>query len=255
MASWLRVVLAAVFGMLIGCAAGFLTIDSRAETETWIIFGGNTDKTADAYYGQLNSTGQIREQNIVKIEYKADVAQMEASTQDALPKGVAAWNKWCSHGQACQIRGFSQGSDPAIAVASAVGAPNRSTRVIIEGAPQPSTGVWHHFYPDHPWVEPFLQDAGFPTNRVPPAGSENFYDQDDPYANLAPQCLNGGAIGSMWVTLNIAHVVQNPAAHHEVWTGPDGVINHEFNAARNPVTVSGRDGQLLGCPPQGWQGP
>lgn len=240
--------------ILVGCVAGMVIHDARSQGPMWIAFGGFQDPGDGAGNGafadQLASSGWAPRNRIYQVQYQANVMRMEESTQTAMPGGVDAYNRLCDDG--CIISGFSQGTNPAIELSIRVGHPGN--QVYLFSGSEPATAVWHHYLLKEPWVEQWLQSMGFSTDRIPKPGTKHFYHQDDVYADVAPECSNVEAIIYMIGSIGRVHHVMNPNEHFDVWTGPDGVENHEAGADDNPLTVSGKDSPQpgYGCPPDGW---
>ncbi len=94
--------------------------------------------------------------------------------------------------------------------------------------------------------------ATFTVKELPVPGMEHWYHQDDYVANKAPQCFNDAALSYMAAGFNLYHTPQPKNGTNDTWTGPDGLINHEFGASVNPLTVSGNSPKKPTCPPDRW---
>jgi hypothetical protein len=240
--------------ILVGCVAGMVIHDVRSQGPMWIVFGGFQDpgdgQGGGGFADQLASNGWAARDRIYQVQYTADVFHMEASTQEAMPGGQDAYGRLCSEG--CIISGFSQGSNPAIELSIRTGHPGN--RVYLFSGSEAATSIWHHYFLNDPPIEKWLQDLGFSTNRVPKPGTKHFYHQDDVYANVAPQCSRVETIWYMIGSIGRVHHVMNPNENFKVWTGPDGVENHEAGGDESPLTISGKDSPQpgYGCPPDGW---
>jgi hypothetical protein len=190
----------------------------------------------------------------IRIAYLADGYRGEESTADGAAKLTAAWQANCSNGQLCEIHAVSLGTNAANRVARALGLPNATTKVVLHASPTPATGAWHSLN-DSDFAAGFDGiSANVPIKEVPTPGTEHWYYQDDYAANKAPQCFNDSALFYMGIAyLNGQHrVVDSKTAAHDVWTGPDGVVYHEFGAAANPLTSSGRTPDPS-CPDPWWR--
>lgn len=250
---WLSLFTACLL-ILMGCVAGMIIHDARSQPPMWIVFGGYQDPGdgtgGGAFAEQLASNGWAARDRIYQVRYEANVFRMEDSTQTAMPGGMDAYTRLCSDG--CIISGFSEGSNPAIELSIRVSHP--ASQVYLFSGSEPATAIWHHYFLNDPPIEKLLQDMGFSTNRIPKPGTKHFYHQDDVYSDVAPQCSRLDAIIYMIGSIGRVHRVMNPNEHFDVWTGPDGVENHEAGADENPLTVSGRNSPQpgYGCPADGW---
>jgi hypothetical protein len=219
-----------------------------------ILVGGGNDTSGDLFEGSLRPLGWIPKNKvtIVKIGYLADPARGEQSTADATPKIVAAYNTYCLGNIKCELHGISMGTNPVIRASRQVGLPNANTKVVLHASPNPVTGAWHSLN-SASFVDQFDSiSPSFTVKEIPRPGMEHWYHQDDYAANKAPQCFNEAAIVYMGLVFynGRVHWVQPKTAAHDVWTGPDGVINHEFGAGENPLTVSGQSPVKPTCPTQ-----
>jgi hypothetical protein len=224
----------------------------------WLVWGGNTDPgdPADDSGGALNQLiagGWTTDDNATQVKWAAAIEQGTARiTTESMTTAHAAYDEHCRGGRRCILAGFSLGNSPALQLASEVGHPAELTYLF--GAPQPAPGVFHNAYLDNPAVEPwFVTMSGLSTDRVAPAGVQNFYDGRDPYANSAPQCAGPGLYT---LTLDGHRIISKADADaSRVWTGPDGVVNHEVPGP--PPIASGADpaSPLALCPPGGWYSP
>ncbi|AZS12583.1 hypothetical protein HWB99_gp047 [Mycobacterium phage DrLupo] len=239
--------LTAVLLIAVGCMAGMVIHDARSEPVQWIVFGGNTDP-GDGQGGgqakdQLVATGWVAPENVFQVQWRADIGSgTTQATADAMPAGHDAYNRLCQNG--CIIAGFSLGTMPAIQLRAETGHP--PDNLYIFGGPEQSTGLWHQQYQDNPFVQPWVQHVGkLDPNQLPPAGTHAWYHLRDPYANAAPQCSGPGLYA---LTLAEHRIVSRDEANH-VWTGPDGVVNHEAGYT-GPIGLpaSGSD------PSQPWAG-
>jgi hypothetical protein len=223
---------------------------------TMILVGGHGDTTGDNLLNGLRANGWIppgNKVNVVKIAYLADASRGEESTADATPKIVAAYNANCLGGAKCELHGTSAGTNPVIRASHQLGLPNADTKVVLHGSPNPVTGAWHSLN-DQSIVDSFdPYSASFTVKEIPTPGMEHWYHQDDYAANKAPQCFNNAAIFYMAAVFNSGiHGIQPKNGVHDVWTGPDGVINNEFGAAASTLTVSGNSPVKPTCPADGW---
>lgn len=235
-------VLACVFCLLLG--TGLAMIIGRTKPTTVLLFGGNGDHCADQFKAQLDATGRSAGYNIIRVCYNADIAQGKASAADGVTQGRAAWDDNC--GDACQLWGFSWGTEPAAQLALTLGVPGSG--VHLWGGPQHAAGIWHH------WgvvsgvpplqVEYWINTFGPPTNTIPPPGTKVFFSTADPYGNAAPQCGNPAALGALQLN---EHAVQ-PIGGERIWTDRFGLEIHEFDVGAYPTIASGVD------PSPAWQG-
>lgn len=240
------------YGMLVAClvciliGSGLALIYGRAQTDYWIVFGGNTDpgdgNGGGSARGGFVNGGWVDNDHIFQVTWQADIGQgTQRETDAAMPAGKAAYASHCGKAQYhCIIAGFSLGNDPAIQLHQQLGlAPDQ---LKMFGAPQPSSGIWHNPYPDNPFVEPFISTfGGIDTNRSVPAGSSAYYNTRDPYANGGPSC---GGPGLFLLSLDGHYIISaEEAAGSHIWTGPDGVIMHEvgYQPAPNGLPRSGSD--------------
>ncbi len=250
--------LAVIATLLIGFAlTAPISHAKPAAPVTMILVGGNGDSTGGNLENGLRANGWIppgaNKVNVVKIAYLADATRGEASTADATPKIVAAYTANCLAGAKCELHGSSAGTNPVIRASRQLGVQNGSTRVVLHGSPNPVTGAWHSLN-DQSFVDasdPY--SASFTVKEVPGTGTEHWYHQDDYAANKAPQCFNNSAIFYMGTVFNSGvHWIQPKSGAHDVWTGPDGVINNEFGAGASTLTVSGNSPVKPTCPTTGW---
>lgn len=250
-----QMVLAFFCCIMIG--AGLAIIVGRTQVTYWIVFGGNTDpgdgNGGGQARGQFVGGGWVSDSNIFQVTWQANIgADTTTETNDAMTNGHKAFEAHCRVNR-CIIAGFSLGNSPALQLAKEVGQPPSQTYLF--GAPQPSTGVFHNFAPDSPFVNPFLQAMGG-LNMMRPVypGMQAFYDTHDPYANAAPQCSGPGLFA---LSVNPGHrIISQDEAQQHIWTGTDGVIMHEANYVAPPgLPRSGSDRSQLfdGCPASGWE--
>jgi hypothetical protein len=262
MVDWIRArrftvsVWACVFCLILG--TGLAMVIGRTAPQYWIIFGGNEDP------GNGQGDGQARQQMIAggwtsegssfQVTWNADIGQGGAKvTNEAMAAAHAAYNEHCGS-RNCIIAGFSLGNSPALQLAAEVGLAPENTYLF--GAPQPATGVFHSAYTDHPLVAVWIQTfGGLFMNRPVAPGVQNFYVTRDPYANAAPQCAGPGLYA---LNLDGHYIISRDQANNShIWTGPDGVINHEVDYVAPPgLPFSGSDESQLwsGCPLSGWHG-
>jgi hypothetical protein len=247
--NWLVTVLAMVFCLCLG--TGLALVIGRTQEAYWIVFGGNTDPGDGDGGGmardQFVAGGWVDSDHIYQVQWKADISQgATLETNAAMPAAHSAFEAHC-HSNRCIIAGFSLGNSPALQLSAEVGQPPSQTYLF--GAPQPSTGVFHHYAPDNPFVNPFLQAmGGLNTQRPVSAGMQAFY------ANAAPQCTGPGLFA---LSVNPGHrIITTNEAERHVWTGTDGVVMHEADyQGPQSVPLSGSDPSPLwaGCPISGWQ--
>jgi hypothetical protein len=224
---------------------------------TMILVGGHRDTSGSGIEASLRVAGWIPKSpartNVVKIAYLADATRGEQSTADATAKIVAAYNTNCLGGNKCELHGTSAGTNPVIRASHQLGLPNGNTKVVLHGSPNPLTGAWHSVNNESfvDFLDPF--SASFTVKEFPRPGMEHWYHQNDYAANKAPQCFNNAAILYMGVVFTRGvHLPQPKNGVHDVWTGPEGVINHEFGAAASTLTVSGNSPVKPTCPAEGW---
>lgn len=249
------IVLACVFCLLIGCATAIIVGRTAPTTPYWIIFGGNTDPNDDDGQGareQLIAGGWTTPENSVQVHWAAAIEQGTSRiTDEAMAEAHKEYDAHCGNGQ-CIIAGFSLGNSPALQLAAEVGLAPENTYLF--GAPQPAPGVFHNAYLDNPLVEGwFTTFSALKTDRPVAAGVQNFYGIADPYANAAPQCSGPGLFG-----LNLQDhriVTKAEADGSNIWTGPDGVVNHEVGQPGVVVSGSAPSPLWAGCPPGGWYSP
>lgn len=253
--NWFAAALALIMVFAIGCVGGYQAKDSFGQVPTILVFGGNTDP-GDGNGGglakdQLVAGGWGSAENIYQVQWKADISQGTATqTDEAMGNGHRAFNDLCGGG--CIIAGFSLGTSPALQLASETGTLPENNYIF--GGPQPSTGIWHQPYIDNPFIEPFVAGFGdFKTDRPVPAGTQVFYDTQDPYANSAPQCGGPG----LFLILDLNHhriISRSEADASHIWTGSDGAIMHEvgYQAAPFGLPRSGSDESQPWdfCPPE-----
>ena len=220
---------------------------------TMILIGGNNDPTSNDFATRLQNRGWIPQgANVIKIAYLADVSRGEQSTADGSAKIIDAYNANCQGTNPCELHGASMGTNALIRASRAVGAPNANTRVVLHGSPNAATGTWHSLNNKF-FVDYFDRySATFTVKEIPVPGMEHWYHQDDYVANKAPQCFNDAALSYMAAGFNLYHTPQPKNGANDTWTGPDGLINHEFGASVNPLTVSGNSPQKPTCPPDRW---
>jgi len=226
---------------------------------TMILISGHGDTNAFALEQQMRAQGWFPfrgnkvDANVVKITYIADANRGEQSTKEGADAILRAYDANCLGGSPCELHGASLGANPAIRASKALAqrVPSKAfTKVVLHIAPNPATGAWHSLNNDT-LVDAFDQySGGVPIKEIPTSGMEHWYHQDDYAANKAPQCFNDTAIIFQGVAFQFggAHNIQPKNGVHDVWTGPDGVINHEFGAAASPLTVSGNSPVKPTCP-------
>lgn len=225
-------------------------IIGRTQVQTVLAFGGNTDYTSQGFVDQLNGAGRSSGFKVVPVAYNADISQGQASVNDGVAKGEAAWAENCSGG--CQIWGFSWGTEVALQLAAKEGV--GGSGIQIYGAPQPASGIWHHFglvsgIP--PWQVEFWINAfgsGLPTNTVVPPGTKAFMGSRDPYANMAPQCANPAALSSMSLD---DHKIFPPGGER-IWTDRFGVEMHEWQTSATVASGADPSPVWQGCPWFDW---
>jgi hypothetical protein len=244
---------ALIAALLAGCALTTTLAHAKPSPPvTMILVGGHGDASGDGIEYALRANGFIpkaaSQARIVKIAYLADATRGDQSTADATPKIVAAYNTYCLSGARCELQGVSLGTNPVIRASNQLALPNASTKVVLHASPNPLTGAWHSLN-NQSFVDAFdPYSASFTVKEFPRPGMEHWYHQDDYVANKAPQCFNDSAILYMATVFGSRHVVQPKNAAHDVWTGPEGVINHEFGGAVSPLTVSGKSAVKPTCP-------
>lgn len=232
-----------------------MAVASAASPLTLIVIGGNSDPTSAQAIATMQQLGWIPAgAQVIPINYNANVFNTDAAIADGAPKIVAAYNQYCQGVNPCELHGVSLGSTVLAAAEDQLPVPNANTRVVLHNSPVPDTGIYHSLAPSNPLFQPILSTLGvFPSQTpVAPAGTEHWYNQDDPYANSAPQCYNAAAISSMLPLYEPggSHNITPPSGATYVWTGPDGVINHEFDTFHNPFSVSGNSWFKPTCPPK-----
>jgi hypothetical protein len=248
----MKKILAGIATLLMGFAlAAPLGHAGPLPPPTWILVGGHGDPTGSGIDGELFRLGWLPKGklNKVRIAYLADASRGEESTADATPKIVAAYNANCLTGAKCELHAVSGGGNAAIRASHQLGLPNANTKVVLHATPNTLTGVWHSLN-SQSFVDAFdPYSASYTVKEFPRPGMEHWYNQDDYVANKAPQCSNNAALLYMaGVFNNGVHRIQPKAGVHDVWTGPDGVINHEYGAATSQLTVSGRSAVKPTCP-------
>lgn len=241
---------------LMGFALGTPVAHAQPQPRlTMILVGGNDDPSGNDFESRLRANGWIpdgNKVNVVKIEYAADVSHGEESTDEAARKIVdyfAADPKPCQGANPCELHGASMGTNPVIRASRQLGLPNANTKVVLHGSPTTATGTWHSLN-DKSFVDLFDRySATFTVKEIPIQGMEHWYHQDDYVANKAPQRFNEAALTYMGaVFFGVHYRIQPKNGVHDTWTGPDGVINHEFGAAASPLTVSGTSPVKPTCP-------
>lgn len=247
---WGKIVAFAMVAVLIG--VGGQLVLGRTQPPKVLAFGGNTDHSSQGFVDQLNATGRSSGFQVVPVAYNADIGQGQASIDDGVAKGKAAWeaNNCASNG--CELWGFSWGTEVVLQLAAQLGV--GGNRIQIHGGPQPATGIWHHYSVVSgvpPWQVEFWLNAfgrGLPTNTIPPAGTKAFFGSRDPYANMAPQCSNPTALGAMSLD---DHKIFPPGGER-IWTDRFGVEIHEWQTS--PLVASGADKSPFwqGCPWFDW---
>lgn len=248
-------VLFGVFCLLLGLSTAMVIGRTQPTAPYWIIFGGNTDPNDDDGVGarrDLIAGGWTDEANSVQVHWAAAIEQGTGRiTDEAMAEAHREFDAHCGN-RACIIAGFSLGNSPALQLADEVGQP--ADRIYLFGAPQPAPGVFHASSLDNPLAEGWFDTfSGLKTDRPVPAGTLNFYDGRDPYANAAPQCNGPGLFA---LTLAGHYIISRDQAFGgRIWTGPDGAINHEVVGP--PPLVSGSDPSPFwaACPPGGWYSP
>jgi hypothetical protein len=247
---------AVITAVLMGLALTTPIADAAPKRLTMILISGHGDTQAFNLEQQMQAQGWIpRNVNVVKITYLADAFQGELSTAQGADEIVKAYTAaHCGGAAPCELHGASLGANPAIRASRRLGQqdpPKAFTKVVLHIAPNPATGAWHSLNNDT-LIDAFDQfSAGVPIKEIPTKGMEHWYHQDDYAANKAPQCFNDQAILYQGWAFRFggAHLIQPKNGVHDVWTGPDGVINHEFGAAASPLTVSGNSPRPnLTCP-------
>lgn len=239
-------IIACVICLLLG--TGLSMIIGRTQVTKVLVFGGNQDNCAAGFIDQLNGTRRSDGYTIIPVCYMADTAQMAASGEDGKNKGLAIWNEQCANG--CEIWGFSNGTEPAIRLAAAVGIDPQ--KLSLFGGPQHAAGIWHHWgivsgFP--PWQVSFWLDLiGLPTGTMAPAGAKVFFNAGDPFADIAPQCGNPAALGGL---TSAAHAIP-PIGGERIWVDRFGLEIHEFGSL--PTVASGADPSPVwqGCPWFDW---
>lgn len=253
---WGQILSLALVAVLIG-VGGQLIIGRTQAPAYWIIFGGNTDPNDDDGVGareDLIAGGWTTPESSTQVHWAAAIEQGTARiTDEAMAEGHKVFDEHCRGGQTCIIAGFSLGNSPALQLAADEGIAPENTYTF--GAPQPAPGVFHNPYLDNPFIEPyFVTFSALYTDRPVAAGVQNFYGKADPYANAGPQC---GGPGLFALTLQDHRIVSKAEADgSNIWTGPDGVVNHEVGA-QGPPLASGSEppAPWAGCPPDGWYSP
>ena len=251
--------LAVITTLLIGFAlTAPISHAKPAAPVTMILVGGNGDSTGGNLENGLRANGWIPP----GAQHKSTSSRSptwRTLLAERLPlptpraKIVAAYTANCLAGAKCELHGSSAGTNPVIRASQQLGVPNGSTRVVLHGSPNPVTGAWHSLN-DQSFVDAFdPYSASFTVKEVPRTGTEHWYHQDDYAANKAPQCFNNSAIFYMGTVFNSGvHWIQPKSGAHDVWTGPDGVINNEFGAGASTLTVSGNSPVKPTCPTTGW---
>lgn len=244
-----------VIGLCVGLA-GVMVIGRTLPPPYWLVWGGNTDPNDDDGVGareQLIDGGWVSADNITQVRWAADISQGTARISDeAMAEAHSQYEAHCRGAQQCILAGFSLGNSPALELAAQVGHPAELTYTF--GAPQPAPGVFHNAYLDNPGVEPyFVTFSGLYTDRPVAAGAQNFYGIADPYGNAAPQCAGPGLFA---LSLNDHRIVtKQEADESNIWTGPDGVVNHEVGVPGVVVSGSQPSPPWNFCPPGGWYSP
>jgi hypothetical protein len=223
-------------------------------TLTWILVGGHGDPTGSGIDGELFRLGWYPKGKInkVQIAYLADATKGDQSTAEGSEAILKAYNANCKTGAKCEIHAVSGGGNPAIRFANQLGLPNPNNpnfKLVLHAVPNTLTGAWHSLN-NQSFLDAFdPYSASYTVKEVPRPGTEHWYNQDDYVANKAPQCFSNAALLYMAGAFNSGvHRIQPKAGAHDVWTGPDGVINHEYGAAATQLTVSGRSAVKPTCP-------
>lgn len=244
---------ATVIGVSVGLVLGMMTamIVGRTQPTKVLAFGGNTDNSSQGFVDQLNGTGRSGGFQVIPVAYNADIGQGQASIDDGITKGKAAWEANGCASSGCQLWGFSWGTEVALQLAAQLGVPGN--QIQIHGAPQPATGIWHHYsvvtgIP--PWqIEFWLNTFGrLPTNTIPPAGTKAFFGSRDPYANAAPQCSNPAALSAL--SLDDHRIF--PPGGERIWVDRFGVEIHEWMTGPTVASGSDKSPAWQGCPWFDW---
>lgn len=235
---WGKIISLVLIAVLVG-VGGQMIIGRTQPGEFWIIFGGNQDP------GDGNGNGLARDQMIAggwttressfQVQWGARAQRSIQDSDEAMVNGQAAIKQRCKN-QRCIVAGFSIGTQPALQVSSQMSISPGNTYLF--GGPQPSTGIWHNAWVDNPWIEPALQLFGqFAPDQFVAAGTHSLFDVRDPYANSAPSC------SQPWGLLLDGHrIISRAESQQRVWTGVDGVVNHEANYVPPPqLPLSGND--------------
>jgi hypothetical protein len=246
-----------VWGLVIGLVVGIggvMVIGRTQAPEYWLIFGGNTDP------GDGQGGGLARDQMIAggwtsadasyQIQWAADIGQGTARvTDESMARAHAVYEERCRN-RRCVIAGFSLGTAPANQLSQEVGhAPDATYEF---GGPYSATGLFHSKAADHPFVEPWVTAfGGINTDRNVSPGTHALFDTRDPYGNAAPQCYGPGIYA---LTLDGHRIISRAEASVHVWTGPDGVVNHEAGPPPNglPASGDGPSAPWAGCPGGNW---
>ncbi len=204
-------------------------LDTELKSGGWI---AKTDKVIDFPYMNFSGT------------------ELQAS-RDALPRLQAVVNQYCFKGIPCEIHGYSRGADVMVWVENQAGWPKPGLDVYLHEPGAGDTGAirspyittnpsWAPIYNQFKWLfgTPNL-NAPYPT-----AGTQVYYNNADPFANLMPVCNNNAYALSIDIDLPFGHAYVAPkTAKFRVWVGPKGDVNHELGA----YYPSGAD--VKSCPP------
>ncbi len=171
------------------------------------------------------------------------------AAQNALPRLEAVVNQYCFKGVPCEIHGISRGSDVLIWMENQVGWPKPGLDVYLHNPGAGDTGAARSpFLTDAKWsriYDPFQWLFGTPNLNapLPTRGTQLYYNNSDPFANLKPICMNTTSAFSIDLNLPIWHgIVMPKTANFRIWYGPTGDVNHEYGS-RYP---SGAD--VKSCP-------
>lgn len=207
---------------------------------TQIAIGGHTDSNSSFFVGLLEGTGRAGGDNVVPVEYPAQIAPLDQMTmvqsdQEGADAAYADYQAARARGEDVVITGFSQGADVATIVARRIADENGGVlppgvRVVTFGNPDSSTGVYDSTVGQ--LIGPELQMIGLPTTNRLPAGSEEHSSQNDIYANSANQ--HALTQLAMLTDVGVGHRVAAPWEETLSWTDQYGVTHYRSDVGLHP---------------------
>lgn len=202
------------------------------------VIGGFGDWNASGTIGQLHHEGWIRPgDNVVPIEYCADVARMKICSEEGAVRAVEASRGAISRGEPVFIVGHSLGADAAARAGHMIASEHDgvlppNVLVVSYGGPASSTGFWNSL--PGKVGEPWAALAGVDMNAMLPPGSHEHSSQNDIWGNGANQYLVGNLWQAVATGASPAHAVhdRNPDM---VWQDEYGVIHFRYDVGVHPL--------------------